>query len=122
IYSMLLVSVLSLMLLSACSKKGSNKNSEKYRCTVHNNSWMMGTVSHDTTYIDTIEVKREGDFITLLDNSFLIDSIWKGTKFKEGNVHDHREIQFIHDSIYFSTYSGGLGGGGGTSYAGIKID
>jgi hypothetical protein len=121
IYSMLLVSVLSLMLLSACSKKGSNKNSEKYRCTVHHYSW-TGGFHYDTLYVDTIEVKREGDFITLLDNSFLIDSIWKGTKFKEGNVHDHREIQFIHDSIYFSTYSGGLGGGGGTSYAGIKID
>ncbi len=83
---------------------------------------MMGTVSHDTTYIDTIEVKREGDFITLLDNSFLVDSIWKGNKFKEGYVHEYREIQFIHDSIYFTQYSGGLGGGDGTNYAGIKID
>jgi hypothetical protein len=121
IYPLLLVSVLSLMLLSACSKKGSKKNSEKYRCTAHLKSSGPGFY-YDTLYIDTIEVKREGDYITLLGDSFLIDSIWKGTKFKEGNVHDHREIQFIHDSIYFSTYSGGLGGGGGTSYAGIKIE
>ena len=121
IYPMLLVSFIALIMLSACSKKLSKKNTEKYRCTVHHYSW-TGGINYDTVYVDTIEVKREGDFITVLGNSFFVDSVWKGNKFKEGDVHNHREIQFINDSIYYSTYSGGLGGGGGKDYIGIKID
>jgi hypothetical protein len=121
IYPMLLVSFIALLLLSACSKKLSKKNTEKYRCSVHHYSW-TGGFHYDTLYVDTIEVKREGDYITLLGNQFFVDSVWKGNKFKEGYVHEYREIQFIHDSIYFTQYSGGLGGGDGTNYAGIKID
>ena len=116
-----LFALLALVLLSACEKKQPKKLTEKYYCSVHHYSW-TGGINYDTLYVDTIEVKREGDYITLLGNQFLVDSVWKGNKFKEGYVHDHREIQFKSDSIYFSTYSGGLGGGDGTGYAGIKID
>ncbi len=120
IYPMLVVSFRALILLSACSKKLYKKN-KKYRCSVHHYSW-TGGFHYDTLYVDTIEVKREGDYITLLGNQFFVDSVWKGNKFKEGYVHEHREIQFMGDSIYFSMYSGGLGGGDGTNYIGIKID
>jgi hypothetical protein len=116
-----LFALLTLILLSACEKKYSKNRSVKYRCTVHHYSW-TGGINYDTVYVDTIEVKREGDFITVLGNSFFVDSVWKGNKFKEGDVHSHREIQFINDSIYYSTYSGGLGGGGGADYIGIKMD
>lgn len=118
---MLLVSLTALIMLSACSKKLSKKNTEKYRCTVHHYSW-TGGINYDTVYVDTIEVKREGVFITVLGNSFFVDSVWQGNKFKEGDVYNHREIQFINDSIYNSIYSGGLGGGDGKDYIGIKMD
>jgi hypothetical protein len=120
IINIILFAVLALKLLSACEKKQPKKLTEKYYCSVHHYSW-TGGLQYDTTYNDTIEVKREGDYITLLGNQFLVDSVWRGNHYKEGYVHDHREIQFINDSIYFSTYSGGLGGGDGTDYTGIKI-
>jgi hypothetical protein len=116
-----LFALLALVLLSACEKKQPKNLTEKYYCSVHHYSW-TGGFHYDTIYNDTIEVKREGDYITLLGNQFFVDSVWKGNKFKEGYVHEYREIQFINDSIYFTQYSGGLGGGDGTNYAGIKID
>ena len=108
-------------MLSACEKKQPKKLTEKYYCSIRHYSW-TGGLQYDTIYHDTIEVKREGDYITLLGNHFHVDSVWRGNPYSEGYVHDHREIQFKNDSIYFSTYSGGLGGGDGSDYMGIKID
>lgn len=107
---------------TSCDKIHAKKLAEKYQCTVHEYSYMMGTDSWDTVYIQTIEVTREGSILNVLGYSFHIDSLLKGKEYSEGDVHNNRKIQFINDSIYFSTYGGGLGGGGGSSYAGIKID
>jgi len=107
---------------TGCDKIHAKKLAKKYQCTVHQYSYMMGTNSWDTVYNQTIEVTRDGSILNVLGYTFHIDSLWKGKEYSEGDVHNNRKIQFINDSIYFSTYSGGLGGGGGSSYAGFKID
>jgi hypothetical protein len=82
----------------------------------------MGTPSHDTTYIDTIDVTRNGLYLNVEGSFFHIDSVWKGIKYQQGDIYSHCTIQFVNDSIYFSRYGGGLGGGSGSTYVGIKID
>ncbi len=121
IKSILLVTIISYVLF-ACDKAHLKKLAGNYRCTVHSSSWMMGTVSHDTTYIDTIEVTRNGLYLQVEGSFFHIDSVWKGKKYHQGNMYNQSEIQFVNDSLYFSRYGGGLGGGSGTTYVGRKID
>ncbi len=77
----------------------------------------------DTTYQATLEVFQSGDIITINGFTFHCDSVANENLYTEhegGTTSRHLRF-YSQDSIYFSSHSGGLGGGGGSSYIGKKM-
>lgn len=81
----------------------------------------MGSTSNDTTYTDEVVVKHKKKNIIFLNNTIPIDSLWDGHVYYVGNGgSNYFKLQFINDSVYCYSYSGGLGGGCGIQYIGKK--
>ena len=83
---------------------------------------MMGAGSSDTTYLVDFVIERD-DYEIILPNGSRIhaDDLRHEQKHETGAYpSQYQSIQFIKDSIYYSYYSGGLGGGSGADYAGVK--
>jgi len=74
----------------------------------------------DTIYSEDLEIQQDGKNLIVLQNTIHIDSVWKGKEYYQGDVHDYLTVQFRNDSIYLTRSSGGLGGNGSRTYAGIK--
>ncbi len=106
---------------ASCDKYHARKLSGTYRCQVHFYSWIMnqGVVS-DTIYSEDLDIQQDGKNLIVLQNTIPIDSVWKGKEFYQGDVHDYLTVRFRNDSIYVTRSSGGLGGNGSRTYAGVK--
>ncbi|MBK7129905.1 MAG: hypothetical protein IPH66_11140 [Crocinitomicaceae bacterium] len=110
-----------------CSKKWVNykHKAEKfaglYQCQVDYYYFDITPMIVDTTYIDTLEVQRDGVNLYLFNRSIPVDSVRKENEYKEFELHDQFTLQFIDDSIYVYLSSGGLGGNASYTYAGKKI-
>jgi hypothetical protein len=118
-----ILSILSILFLTACDKIHVKKLAGKYNCYVKGHYYNMinGGYSYDTTYTETVEVKQEGVFVNVKGFKVHIDSLWKGKKYWVSVSGDYRSLQFVNDSLYYYVWSGGLGGGGSQTYEGIKI-
>jgi len=105
----------------SCDKYHAHKLSGTYKCQVHFYSWIMNQgVVIDTTYSEDLEIQKDGKNLIVLQNTIHIDSVWQGNEYYQGDVHDYLTVQFRNDSIYVTRSSGGLGGNGSRTYAGVK--
>jgi hypothetical protein len=114
--------LVGITLLSSCDKIKTRKYAGTYECSKHSYWWMMGEGSSDTTYIVDFVVERD-DYEIILPNGSRIhaDDLRNEQMHEIGSKPDfYQSIQFIKDSIYYNYYSGGLGGGSGADYAGVK--
>lgn len=109
-----------LLFFTSCDKFHARKLSGTYTCQVHTSSYMMGSYNTDTAYIDNLIVKHKDKNVIVLNDTIPIDSLWDGSVYYVGSGPNYFKIQFINDSIYYSSHSGGLGGGYSSSYAGKK--
>lgn len=109
-----------ILLFTCCDKFHARKLSGTYTCQIHTSSYMMGSNSTYKSYTDDLIVKHKGKNVIVLNNTIPIDSLWGGHAYSVGSGSNYFKIQFINDSIYYSSHSGGLGGSYSTSYAGKK--
>lgn len=114
-------SVLLVFLLVSCDKMKARKFAGKYRCTVDHYAWVMNQgVIADTTFVEDIEIKREGKFVIVMGRSIHVDSLRNENTYKEGQYSNYFSVLFKKDSVYIEMMSGGLGGNSSWKYAGRK--
>lgn len=114
-------SVLLVFLLVSCDKMKARKFAGTYRCSVDHYAWVLNQgVIADTTYVEDIEIKREGKFVIVMGRSIHVDSLRNENTYKEGQYNNYFSVLFKKDSIYIEFMSGGLGGNSSWNYAGRK--
>lgn len=114
------ICMISLLFVS-CDKMKARKFAGKYRCTVDHYAWIMNQgVIADTTYVEDVEIKREGKFVVVMGRSIHVDSLRNENTYKEGQYNNYFSVLFKKDSVYIEMMSGGLGGNSSWKYAGRK--
>ena len=111
------------LIISSCSKdKVQHPFAGSYDCTVNHSYWdMTGNNSSSISY-EIVDVLLIEDSIEVFGARVHADSIVEGQSYFFGGSSNYMSFQFKNDSIYTSHFSGGLGGGSSTSYAGKKIN
>lgn len=113
-------SLTCVLLFASCDKFHARKLSGTYTCQIHISSYLMGSYTTDTSYTDNLIVEHKGKNVIILNNTIPVDSLWGGHVYYVGNGPNFFKLQFINDSVYYSSHSGGLGGGYSAYYAGKK--
>ncbi|MFN5417891.1 MAG: hypothetical protein ACK5B9_12605 [Flavobacteriia bacterium] len=106
--------------LISCDKHHAKKLAGSYTCQVHSYSISGGTVTLDTNYTETLEVKQEKNKLNFLNQSYHIDTFWNEKRYYTTFTHGYLDIQFKNDSINYEMRNGGQGGYGIITYKGKK--
>lgn len=112
--------VVVVLILFSCDKYQASRWSGKYKGIKHCSSWMMNSGSTDTSYVFEVEVVSKRKYVQIAGFEIPVDSMRKENLYRIGNYDAYTEFKFVGDSLYMSNYSGGLGGGGGCSFAGVR--
>ncbi len=121
-YSLCVFIFLVLLLTSCVKDKIEHPFAGTYDCTVTHSYWDMTGANSSSSEQKKIEVLSSEDSIEVVGVKIHEDEIEYGKSFFFGYSYNHMNFRFEKDSIYISTFSGGLGGGSTVSYAGRKID
>lgn len=119
---LLLLFVAGILSFSSCDKYHAKKLSGTYQCSVHYHSFTITPSEVDSTYSESIEVKREGKELKVLGYTVPIDSVWETDGYMIGSYNNYFQIRFVGDSLYCYQYSGGLGGNVTYDYQGVKLN
>lgn len=118
INSVLLIGIIS---LNSCDKIGARKISGTYECKVDYFYWDATGTQIDSTYLKDVIVDHKKENIIMGSYEIPFDSIADEDRYiVNGNPHSLFIIQFVNDSLYMETRSGGLGGGTIINYSGKK--
>lgn len=110
-----------LISFASCDKYHAKKLAGVYFCEVKYSYWDMTPTNIDSTYNQEIEITQKGKELDVLGYKVHIDSLWNEKEYMVGGVHNYLNTLFRDDSVYITSYSGGLGGGATWKYAGSKI-
>ena len=110
---LILLLILLFPLIISCKKRAVNHFTGKYSCTYYGHGWMLGEPSTDTSYETTLEVTRNKKELTVLGRTFHSDSIQNN---KTYYGYSYKVRFYSKDSLYFYSWSGGLGGGSSSTY------
>ena len=109
------------LLIFSCKKIKAHKYSGNYDCEVRSYSWMLGEPSTETITQGELVIERNGNKLNVLNREIEVSEIVDGEVLVVSSYPSIFEIKFTGKSIYCYSYSGGHGGGGGTTYNGQKI-
>lgn len=111
------------LLISSCRKdKVPHPFAGTYDCTVGHLSWSLNGGYSNTSEQKEIEILLDGDSVEVFGVKIHEDDIVYGESHFSGYSYNYMNFRFEKDSIYISTFSGGMGGGTTTSYRGRKLN
>lgn len=112
-------------ILFSCKKEKVSEPWEQfpgdYYCRVDAGGFTITDGGWDTTYMTTITVSQEGTNFKIFNNLIPIDSVKNGEQYMVGNFSSHYTVQFKNDSLFYYSYSGGLGGNSHSDVRGPKL-
>ena len=112
-----------ILLLSSCTKEQvEHPFAGDYACNVTHSYTDMTGANSSSIDQETIDVILSQDSIEVFGVKLHEDDVEYGQPFFYGSSYNYMSFHFENDSIYMSSFSGGLGGGSTTTYAGRKIN
>lgn len=91
-----------------------------YNCIVTHISQDITGNSSSSTYNDVFSVTQEGDSVNVSNHKLHVNDVEYGKNYFYGFSFYQFSFRFEVDSIFISTFSGGLGGGTSTNWIGGK--
>lgn len=114
--------LLSIFLASCVSDKLEHPFAGTYDCEVTHHYWDINGSSSYSTEQKDLFVSLKNDSIEILGYKIAQDELQYGQSYFFGFSYNHTTIRFEQDSVFISSFSGGLGGGTSTSYKGRKFN
>lgn len=114
---------LSTIFLASCvSDQLEHPFAGTYDCEVTHHYWDINGTNTFSTEVKHISVTLSNDSVEVLGSKIAQDELEYGQSYFFGVSYNHMTVRFEPDSIFISSFSGGLGGGTSTSYKGRKLN